>query len=366
MFQRFYNANKDLINKIIFLTVFFLIIYIFVNFLFYYIAPFVFGYVLSLLLIPFVDYFDNRFKIHRGVSSAVFIVIVIFLLIILGTGIVTKIIDEIKSLSSNWDIYMQQLTRIVNNLNQNYDELLTFIPHQLSSVAETALTALVAGLTSALSSGVKQGSLNLVVSVPSFLLSTLLCIISLFFFTKDRKIIHKAIKNISPVWLSDSYRTIKNALINAVLGYVKAQLILMTVTATICVIGLAVIRFPYSLLIGLGASFIDALPVFGVGFVLWPLAFVSFISGSYSTALSIMIIYVIVILVRQFLEPKVLGSQIGLHPLLTLMSIYVGLKVFGVLGFIIGPMILVVIKVILESNNTQKSNTDIIRDDSLV
>lgn len=354
MFQGFYRANKELINKALFLIGFFLAVYIFVHYLFGYISPFVFGYIISLMLVPFVNFFDSRFKIHRGVSTAVFMAIVLFLLSILGTNIVSKVGSEIRAFAENWPVYLERLTATGNNIMENYDNLLTFVPEQFSAVAETALAALTASFTSALSSSVKDGSFNLVTSVPNFLMSTLLCIISVFFFTKDQKLIGRSIRAVAPVWLSDGYRTIKRTLSGALLGYIKAQLTLMTITATICILGLAIIRFPYALLIGLLTSLIDALPVFGAGFVLWPLALINLISGNYSTAIGIMIIYVTVIIVRQFLEPKILGSQIGLHPLLTLMSIYAGLKIFGPLGFVIGPAVLLIVKVILETGADSK------------
>jgi sporulation integral membrane protein YtvI len=350
----FYRANKTLINKILFLTAFFLLIYLFVHYLFGLVSPFVIGYILSLIFAPVVDLFQKYFIIHRGSTTAVLIAVVLFLLSVLGTNIVSNILTEIQSFAENWPIYLQQLTALGDQLTQRYDDLLAFVPKQFSSVAENALSALTASFTTALSSGVKDGSFSLVRSVPNFLMSTLLTIISVFFFTKDKKLIHTSIRAISPVWLSESYHTIKNALYSALWGYVKAQLILMTITATICILGLSIIGFPYALLIGLAASFIDALPVFGVGFVLWPLALLNLIAGNYAVAAGIMVIYIIGITTRQFLEPKILGSQIGLHPLLTLMSIYVGLRLFGVLGFVIGPIVLVVSKVILEAGNGVK------------
>ncbi|MDR2903027.1 MAG: sporulation integral membrane protein YtvI [Clostridiales bacterium] len=354
MILGFYRANKELINKILFLTTFIVFVYLFVHYLFGMISPFVIGYLISLILVPFVNFCHTRLRVHRGIGTAVFMAIILFLLTVLGMNIVSTVIAEIKSFAENWPAYLSQLSALGSGLSQKYDDLLAFVPEQFTHVAETALSALAASFTSALSAGVKEGSFSLVRSVPSFLMSTLLMIISVFFFTKDKKLIQSSVQAVAPVWLSESFRTIKKALYGAIWGYVKAQLILMSITASVCVLGLTLIGFPYALLIGLAASMIDALPVFGVGFVLWPLAFINVVTGNYAIAMGILVIDVIVIIVRQFLEPKILGEQIGLHPLMTLMAIYLGLQLFGVLGFVIGPMILVVTKVILESGKQNK------------
>ena len=345
--QRFYRANKEFIHKMLFLIIFFTLIYIFINFLFWYVAPFVFGYAFSLILSPLVALFHDKFRIPRIIGTAFVLIVVVLLLSILGTQIVTKIINESKSLVSNIPDYVAYTSELGEKLKSQYNNILSFIPGELSNIVETSLAALMTAFTSTVGTGVRDSSMNVITSVPSFLMATMLCVISTFFFTKDRHLIHKTFRDMAPLWLSESYRSIKKGLTSAIGGYFKAQLILMAFTATICVVGLSIIRFPYALLLGLSASLIDALPVFGVGFVLWPLTIISLISGSYTMAIGIMITYVVVVLTRQILEPKILGSQIGLHPLLTLMSIYIGLKIFGILGFLIGPMVLVVSRVIL-------------------
>jgi predicted PurR-regulated permease PerM len=94
---------------------------------------------------------------------------------------------------------------------------------------------------------------------------------------------------------------------------------------------------------------VDALPVFGSGAFFWPWALYSIIVGNYKMAMGLAIINILVLITRQMLEPRIIGSQIGLHPVATLMSIFIGLKVFGLFGFIIGPIILVTIKALQDN-----------------
>ena len=138
---------------------------------------------------------------------------------------------------------------------------------------------------------------------------------------------------------------IKNNLSSVLLGYIKAQLILMAITFVEVTIGLFIIGIDYAILFGLIISFIDVLPVLGTGTILIPWALFSLITGNYSLGFSLIILYGVVLLVRQFLEPKIVGGQIGLHPLATLSAMYIGLKVLGIMGMILGPIIVLVIKI---------------------
>jgi len=125
----------------------------------------------------------------------------------------------------------------------------------------------------------------------------------------------------------------------------------MSITSCIIIIGLVIIQYPYALFVGLLTAVIDALPIFGSGLVLWPWAALNFIKGNYATGAGLLLIYGVVFITRQSLEPRILGSQIGIHPLLTLMSMYIGLKLFGFIGIILGPAIVIVIKAVYQSQS---------------
>ena len=124
----------------------------------------------------------------------------------------------------------------------------------------------------------------------------------------------------------------------------------MSLISTICFIGLSIINVRYALLIAVIIGIIDALPVFGSGFIIWPWCIYNLIIGNYGMTIGLIILYVVLLITRQFLEPKIIGKQIGIHPLVTLMSIYIGIKIFGVFGFIIGPCIIIIIKSLQNEN----------------
>ena len=114
-------------------------------------------------------------------------------------------------------------------------------------------------------------------------------------------------------------------------------------------------RVSYSFLLALVISFVDILPVLGVGSVLVPWAVFSFVSGRWNFGIGLLIIYGCVTVVRQIAEPKIVGGSIGLHPLATLVSMYAGLKLLGVTGLLIGPVTAIIVKSLFDV--TQKGKT---------
>ena len=148
-----------------------------------------------------------------------------------------------------------------------------------------------------------------------------------------------------------SIHTTKTELKASVWGYIKTQIILMGFTFAITLIALLVMHSPYPLLLSIVIALIDSLPFFGSGFILWPGAVIHLLTGNTFLAIGYMALYGIIQVMRQILQPKILGTQIGLHPLLTLFSMYFGFKCIGVIGLIIGPIIAVILKAFFRLKN---------------
>jgi sporulation integral membrane protein YtvI len=207
--------------------------------------------------------------------------------------------------------------------------------------------SMVLSLSSSAGTMFKDNSINIVSRIPNLLLIMLLTLISTFFFIADKELISDSIKKHTPEIISKNFVKVRKGILKALTGYVKAQGIIMCITGTIAIIILTVLNYEYAMLVAIIIALIDALPIFGSGFVLWPWIALSFFSSNYKMAVGLLILYGAILFSRQIAEPKVLGSQIGMHPLLTLMSMYVGLKIFGVFGFIIGPVTVIIIKTLL-------------------
>lgn len=137
-------------------------------------------------------------------------------------------------------------------------------------------------------------------------------------------------------------------------GYLKAEFKLIGISFVIVLMGLNIfylmgMNVGYPLLMALLIGFVDALPILGSGTVMIPWSLILFLNQEYSVGFSILGLYVFTSAVRQFLEPKIVSSKIGVHPLFTLIAMYTGFKLMGIMGMLIGPIVLIILKNIFEN-----------------
>ena len=154
--------------------------------------------------------------------------------------------------------------------------------------------------------------------------------------------------------------TVYDNVISIVKVYFKSQLIIMVITAIICSVTLLILQIDNGVIVGILIGLLDALPMIGVGIILIPWSILSVIEGKYFIAIILFAAFVVCNLVREIIEPKLMGDKVGIHPVVTLASIFIGYKLFGVIGFILGPIGFIIIKIIYEmlygSTNTLDKN----------
>lgn len=307
----------------------------------FYVLPFLLGWIIASIIEPTVDLMTNRFKVPRGLSAFIatlFFVLFTGLLISLIGGI---IIVELTKLSISLPEYSRKIYFQGLPFFERAQNVYFTLPPDIAQQIVNGLNTLLQNLTNLL--GIVISSLlSFLSGIPGVLIFILVTIISAFFIARDKKMITRFIRAQIPDHLLNKGKVLKHDLLFALIGYIKAQLILMSITFVECVIGLTVIGIDYSVLIALLASIIDAFPILGTGSVFVPMILWHLITAKYKTAISLAVLYGIIIFVRQLLEPKILGTQIGLYPLVTLMSMYIGLKIFGVIGLIIGPISMII------------------------
>lgn len=357
---KIYKENKKLITDFLFILILVLFAFVFFKFMLKLIFPFILGWILSFIFTPIVNFFERKFHIHRTFGTLISIVLFISLFSLIIFAVVNKIIYEGTLLYNNLPIYISEIKNVMEKLTLTIQNVLDAMPISIKAYIKGSNIDLGSIITSFFNtSNTFKSSMNLVLKIPNIIVIILISLVSTFFFTKDKKQIYSYFLNIFPKKLTENFSYLKQNLWDAIIGYIKAQLILMLFTFTICTIGLLVLQSPYSLIIGVIISIIDALPFFGSGFILWPLALINFLNGKTNLAVGFVIIYLTILLMRQIMEPKILGSQIGLHPLITLFSMYIGLKTFGVFGMILGPVTAIFIKAMLNIKTNLYDNKPI-------
>lgn len=308
--------------------------------------PFVVGYIISLIANPLVRFLEKRLKIVRKHSSIITIIgvlaAVILILYFAGVKIAEETVHFVNNLPEMYESLNLELGVIWDNLQIFIGKLPSDMQQSITEVSES-FTKYVSGFVQAVSVPTFTAAGNFAKNVPGTLIAIIMGILSAYFFTADRDKMGVFLNEHMPKGVLESVLRVINDLKYVVGGYFKAQLKIMVVVYVILVIGLAIMQVDYVLLVALLIAFLDMLPFFGTGTVLGPWAIIKLLSGDYKMAIALIVLYAITQVVRQVIQPKIVGDSIGLEPLTTLFFMYIGYKLAGVIGMIIAVPIGVII-----------------------
>lgn len=306
--------------------------------------PFVASFLVSLLVNPFADALQKRLKMPRSLSAILVVLVTVGLVGGIITAVIWKIVDEIRAIYYDFPVILENIQSAWYSTSQFLSNIMDALPESMQEVAQTLInqtTEWISGF--AANTTIVQSAGNFAKSLPSAFVSIIVFILSLFFMVSDSKTVAEMVKKPFTEKFLQRVGEIKIEAKKYVGGYVKAQLTIMCIFFIIIFIGLTALKVEHALIIALATALLDALPIFGSGAVLWPWALVSFIMGNYGLGTSLIIIYLMLVLIRQLIEPKIVSQNIGMHPILTLMAMYVGFRTLSVGGMIFGPLLLMFI-----------------------
>lgn len=315
--------------------------------------PFLIALIIAYLINPLVDIFEKKGRMPRllAVLTALIIIAALF------AGLITLLIAEIVT-GANYlaNVVPENLDTIINYIEKIFtDQLIPFYDHltsvfnKLDAGQQNTIIENIQNVGKKIGTTIGSFIQNLFGNIPNILswfpnAATVLIfsLLATFFISKDWKKLSAFGSKLLPERAKASGRTVFIDLKKAFAGFVKTQLTLVSITTVIILIGLLVLRVDYAITIALITGVAEVLPYLGTGVVFVPWILYEAIMGETNMAIGLGVLYFIVIVQRQIVEPKILSSSIGLDPLATLISLFVGFKVIGFLGLILGPVILVV------------------------
>lgn len=307
-----------------------------------YVAPFVVAVLLAALIDPPVDFLEEKMHISRGFAVLLVLIVVLGLVAVLIILAVANLTAEINYLVAKLPYYSKDIAEVLTGLFERARALyanLGELPAPLGDIVQTNLNRIAESIKSAASD-----FLGLVRGVPSLLFTMMIASIATFFISKDKNHFFEFFISLLPrKWRYDALR-VKSEISTGVLGLLRSQMILVCITGGLATLGLVIIRAPYAWLLGLLAGFLDLIPMIGPSGVFFPLSFYYFVIDEVGYGLAVLAVLGVILLIRQLLEPRVVGSNVGLHPLTSLVAIYLGVQFFGVSGFILGPLLLIILK----------------------
>lgn len=326
---------------------------------FYYIVPliypFIFGWLIALLLNPVVNFFQFKIRLPRWLSVTLTMVLFLAAMVTAITLLVANIVVELGSLAdtiqlqiNRWveqfnvfinSITFQQWIERINEFFENNPKYQETVNTNLSSTAGS-----IADVSKLVITYIFTALKAFLTSLPNIATITIIVMLATFFISKDWYGLIKRYKGIFSEVIVKTTKLIRTDLQKALFGYMRAQLILVSLTALVVIIGLLVLRVDYAITIGLLTGLADLMPYLGTGAVMVPwILYVFFAQGNIVLGIGLSVLYGVIVIARQIMEPKVLASSVGLDPLATLVAMFVGLKLFGLLGLIIGPVSLILI-----------------------
>lgn len=310
--------------------------------------PFTLALFFSIMTQPFSRFLEKKLKFSQKIATIVSIIL--FLVIFLGFISLSalRLSGEIYKLSINLNKYSKEAQSLWNTAIDKIYSLLGYFPEGFDEQVKNSINGFIRMGTSKLGSFINS-LINFITSIPTIILYICITILSTFFISLDKNKIMAFLEQQFPKsWIKKVYN-IKREMFNVLGSYIRAQIILMTICFFELLISFNILSFlkfnlPYPLIFSIVICIIDALPILGAGAVLLPWSLISFVTGDINLGLALLVIYFLVLSVRQMLEPKLISQNLGVHPLVTLISMYSGFKFFGVIGFLIGPVVMIILK----------------------
>lgn len=300
--------------------------------------PFVVGWILALLANPLVRFLERRVKLVRRHGSMLIIIAALAIVISLFYGAGLLVYREMGSfLADAPEIYQSVIAEIEDAL-QNGRKLAEYFPQNLQPpllAFSDNLDGLFGKLVSRAAEPTVQIAGHVAKSIPNLLVNMVIAILSSYLFLADRESIMRWLKGHLPAFIFRYIEYMKRDAKGVIGGYFLAQFRIMCVVALILAAGFLVLGVRYGVLLAFLTAILDFLPIFGTGTVLFPWAVVKLFAGEYAYATGLILLYILTQVVRQIIQPKIVGESMGLPPLMTLFLLYLGFKLRGLTGMIL-------------------------------
>ena len=229
---------------------------------------------------------------------------------------------------------MQELSEVLASLGSGLEEFSNKMPKAFSGF----ISEIIDGVSKSISGYISDFAKGTAASFPMFFTGSIVTIIASCYIARDFDGFKESVKSVLSNKILKAYRItvdiFKDNVFKLIIGYGK----LLVITFLELLIGLMILRVDYPVLLSVIIAFLDMLPIIGTGTVLIPWSIYEIISGNIYIGIGIIILYIIITVLRNIIEPKIIGKQIGLHPLIALISVFIGLKLLGFVGIFLLPL----------------------------
>ena len=310
--------------------------------------PFVIGWLIALVANPLVRLLERKVNLVRKHSSVLIVVVVLGGIIGGLYFLVGRVIIELRSLVSDMPAIYEAVRLEILEALEALNRLMTRMPpgvQEWFNRTNENLGGIASGLMQRIAFPTVTVAGNVARRIPALLVNSIVVILSSYFFIVEQDKILRFVRRLIPETVNPYMSLFRNDLRNLIGGYFLAQFRMMFVVAVILAVGFLIRGVKYGILLAILIAILDFLPLFGTGTALFPWAVVKLLSGEAAFAAGLILLYALTQVVRQIIQPKIVGDSMGIPPLMTLFFLYVGFKVRGLSGMILAvPVGLVGVK----------------------
>lgn len=298
-----------------------------------YIAPFIIGGIIAILINPISQKLKDKLRIDKGISTIILSFIGVVLVIAGGTMLILYIsrslMDFMNKFSTSHSEINNYIINMVNKANiyiEQFQEISNFNAEEVINKYSIQMMDLAKDLLSSI--------INLATSIPYIVLFTITLFISTYFIAKDIDKMENSFYDIFTDTTKRKVKNIKREIMLSIIGYIKAYTILISITFLGIWGAFSLFGVPYGFVLGIIGGLLDLVPFLGIVVIFVPVIIYYFLAENYFVSISIIIVFIVLSLIRQILEPKLVSVNIGINPLATVAAIFIGIQIKGLLGII--------------------------------
>ena len=302
--------------------------------------PFCLALLFAWLVNPPMRFLNRKLGISRKPMALLFMLIMMGVFALVLGKFAVVIGTEVISFARNWSVHADSLLRYLTMFEDWVSSLSPSVGNQLERLIDELFLWLQTWMQGLITNaGLYAGAGNFIKQIPDFFVATIIFLMGSYFIACDFPTIRATAADRLPENLRSFLSGIRGIVSSAFGGYVKAQLLLSAGVFVILLVGFLMTRQSYALLLALGLALVDFIPIVGAGTFIVPWAVIDLINERYQHAVGLLVIWGVIVLFRRVAEPKVLGDQTGLHPIVSLLAIFLGMKMGGLLGMVLGPVL---------------------------
>lgn len=308
-----------------------------------YFWPFLVAIIFALLLERSINFITAKTNAPRKIVGTILVIILYALVGLIICLIVTSLVREVISISVKIPENLEELKVVYNNLYSRVSEFMNTLPQEVvTKVYDTGLK-LIESL-GAYAVKLIEGLIAFVKFFPSMLIYIIITFLATLFLVTDRRVIARLAGDVLPSKLLKKISKVISTCLSTLGKYLRAQCIMISITFIELFIAFVILKIDFPLSLAVVVALVDALPILGTGTVLIPWAIYSAITGNLGFGIGLIVTYIVITVVRQLVEPRIVSANVGVHPFITLLAMYIGFKIFGLIGMIIGPVCMIIFK----------------------